>query len=81
MDVLVHSAGVVELGPLAEPSAETWRRTFELNVVAAAELPGLRSLDLLARYEPDPRATRTAPYELVDDVQQKDAMQDGVESN
>jgi NADP-dependent 3-hydroxy acid dehydrogenase YdfG len=41
MDVLVHSAGVVELGPLADTTADAWRRTFELNVVAVAELTRL----------------------------------------
>jgi NADP-dependent 3-hydroxy acid dehydrogenase YdfG len=41
LDVLVHSAGVVELGALAETPAATWRRTLELNVVAVAELTRL----------------------------------------
>lgn len=41
LDVLVHSAGLVELGPLAEADAGAWRRTFELNVVAVAELTRL----------------------------------------
>jgi len=41
LDVLVHSAGIVELGPLADADADTWRRTFELNVVAVAELTRL----------------------------------------
>ncbi|MBP1161498.1 NAD(P)-dependent dehydrogenase (short-subunit alcohol dehydrogenase family) [Rhodococcus sp. PvR044] len=41
LDVLVHNAGVVELGPVAEIPAEVWRRTFEANVVAVAELTRL----------------------------------------
>jgi NADP-dependent 3-hydroxy acid dehydrogenase YdfG len=41
LDVLVHSAGMVELGALASTSAGTWRRTLELNVVAVAELTRL----------------------------------------
>ncbi len=41
LDVLVHSAGIAELGPLAEASADTWRRTMEVNVVAVAELTRL----------------------------------------
>ncbi|MEV0676898.1 SDR family oxidoreductase [Actinosynnema sp. NPDC050436] len=41
LDVLVHSAGIAELGPLAEVTADTWRRTFELNVIAVAELTRL----------------------------------------
>jgi NADP-dependent 3-hydroxy acid dehydrogenase YdfG len=41
LDVLVHSAGVVELGSLATTPAEVWRRTMELNVVAVAELTRL----------------------------------------
>jgi len=41
LDVLVHSAGTVEIGPLADITADTWRRTLELNVVAVAELTRL----------------------------------------
>ncbi|APU17979.1 MULTISPECIES: SDR family oxidoreductase [Actinoalloteichus] len=41
LDVLVHSAGVVELGSVAETSAASWRRTLEVNVVAVAELTRL----------------------------------------
>jgi NADP-dependent 3-hydroxy acid dehydrogenase YdfG len=41
LDVLVHSAGIVELGPLASAEADTWRRAFELNVIAVAELTRL----------------------------------------
>lgn len=48
LDVLVHSAGVVRLGPIAETPAQVWRDTMEVNVVAVAELtrlllPALRS--------------------------------------
>ncbi|ASO23121.1 NADP-dependent 3-hydroxy acid dehydrogenase YdfG [Actinoalloteichus hoggarensis] len=48
LDVLVHSAGIVELGSIAETSADSWRRTFDVNVIAVAELtrlllPALRS--------------------------------------
>ncbi|MGW4110621.1 SDR family oxidoreductase [Actinosynnema sp. NPDC004786] len=41
LDVLVHSAGIAELGPLAEADADVWRRTLDLNVVAVAELTRL----------------------------------------
>jgi NADP-dependent 3-hydroxy acid dehydrogenase YdfG len=41
LDVLVHSAGVGLLGSVAETAAETWRRQFEVNVVAVAELTRL----------------------------------------
>lgn len=49
LDVLVHSAGVVTLGRIAETPAEVWRRTMEVNVVAVAELtrlllPALRAV-------------------------------------
>lgn len=39
--VLVHSAGTVELGPLADTPADGWRRHLETNVVAVAELTRL----------------------------------------
>lgn len=41
LDVLVHSAGIGLLGTVADTSAETWRRQFEVNVVAVAELTRL----------------------------------------
>jgi len=41
LDVLVHSAGIALLGPLADASAADWRETFELNVFAVAELTNL----------------------------------------
>lgn len=41
LDVLVHSAGIVEIGSLAETPAQTWRRTIEVNVIAVAELTRL----------------------------------------
>ncbi|GAB3287111.1 SDR family oxidoreductase [Parasphingorhabdus pacifica] len=48
LDVLVHSAGIVELGSLADTTADSWRRTFELNLFAVTELtrmllPALRA--------------------------------------
>lgn len=41
LDSVVHSAGVVELGPVAEQPASTWRHTLEVNLVAPAELTRL----------------------------------------
>jgi NADP-dependent 3-hydroxy acid dehydrogenase YdfG len=41
LDVLVHSAGVGLLGAVADTPAATWRRQFEINVVAVAELTRL----------------------------------------
>lgn len=41
LGVLVHSAGMVKVGPLAESDADLWRRTLEVNVVAVAELTRL----------------------------------------
>ncbi|MFI6098415.1 SDR family oxidoreductase [Lentzea sp. NPDC051213] len=41
LDVLVHSAGVALLGPLAEASPADWRTTFDVNVFAVAELTNL----------------------------------------
>ena len=41
LDVLVHSAGVGLLGSVAGTSVSTWRRQFDVNVVAVAELTRL----------------------------------------
>jgi NADP-dependent 3-hydroxy acid dehydrogenase YdfG len=41
LDVLVHSAGVGLLGTIEETEPETWRRQFEVNVVAVAGLTRL----------------------------------------
>src|ERR1700712_3572007 len=41
LDVLVHSAGVGLLGTVEELDGDTWRRQFEVNVVAVAELTRL----------------------------------------
>jgi NADP-dependent 3-hydroxy acid dehydrogenase YdfG len=41
LDVLVHSAGVGLLGTVADTSVATWRRQFDVNVVAVAELTRL----------------------------------------
>ncbi|GAA2806630.1 SDR family oxidoreductase [Crossiella cryophila] len=38
LDLLVHSAGVAELGAVADTPAKVWRETYEINVVAVAEL-------------------------------------------
>jgi NADP-dependent 3-hydroxy acid dehydrogenase YdfG len=39
--VLVHSAGVAEVGTVEETPAAVWRKNFEVNVVAVAELTRL----------------------------------------
>jgi NADP-dependent 3-hydroxy acid dehydrogenase YdfG len=41
LDVLVHSAGISRLGGLSDLTSEIWRETYELNVVAVAELTRL----------------------------------------
>ena len=41
LDVLVHSAGVAELGTVEEAGTEAWRKNFEVNVVAVVELTRL----------------------------------------
>lgn len=41
LDVLVHNAGVLELGPVAESSVSQWRTTLEGNVIAVVELTRL----------------------------------------
>jgi NADP-dependent 3-hydroxy acid dehydrogenase YdfG len=41
LDVLVHSAGIGELGTVADTPAAIWRRQFDINVVAVAELTRL----------------------------------------
>ena len=41
LDLLVHSSGIGPLGTVADSPAEQWRRTFEVNVIAVAELTRL----------------------------------------
>src|SRR5690348_1129940 len=41
LDVLVHSAGVAGLGPLAEATPADWQESFAVNVFAVAELTRL----------------------------------------
>lgn len=41
LDVLVHSAGVVTVAPLADIPAAEWHRVLDVNVVAVAELTRL----------------------------------------
>ena len=48
LDVLVHSAGVLRMGAVADLSDDAWRESFEVNVFAVASLtrallPALRS--------------------------------------
>lgn len=48
LNVLVHNAGIADLGTVEESSVDQWRRTFEANVIAVAELtrvllPALRA--------------------------------------
>jgi NADP-dependent 3-hydroxy acid dehydrogenase YdfG len=50
LDVLVHSAGISRLGALEDVTAADWRESFEVNVVAVAELtrlllPALRAAE------------------------------------
>lgn len=41
LNVVVHSAGLVELAPVADTPSDSWRRTFELNLFAVTELTRL----------------------------------------
>lgn len=48
LDSLLHVAGVVDLGPVSELSAQVWRRALTVNLAAPTELtrlalPGLRA--------------------------------------
>ena len=48
LDVLIHSAGVLRMGAVADLSDDAWRESFEVNVFAVASLtrallPALRS--------------------------------------
>lgn len=38
LDLLVHSAGMLDFARIDEATVEMWRRSFDLNVVAVAEL-------------------------------------------
>ncbi|MBB5154410.1 SDR family oxidoreductase [Saccharopolyspora phatthalungensis] len=41
LNVVVHSAGLIELASVADASSDSWRRTFELNLFAVTELTRL----------------------------------------
>ena len=41
LDVLVHNAGIADLGTIAESSVEQWRNTLEANLIAVVELTRL----------------------------------------
>ncbi|WP_433438800.1 SDR family oxidoreductase [Nonomuraea sp. CA-141351] len=41
LDVLVHCAGINRMGRIADLTADAWRETLEVNVVAVAELTRL----------------------------------------
>lgn len=41
LDVLVHNAGIADLGTIAESSVQQWRDTLEANLIAVAELTRL----------------------------------------
>ncbi|HET6627914.1 MAG TPA: SDR family oxidoreductase [Nocardioidaceae bacterium] len=41
LDSVLHVAGVVELGPVAELTADIWRATLDVNLAAPAELTRL----------------------------------------
>ncbi|WP_026532457.1 SDR family oxidoreductase [Arthrobacter sp. H41] len=48
LDVLIHSAGVLRMGTVAELSEDAWRESFEINLFAVASLtrtllPALRA--------------------------------------
>ncbi|GAB3437989.1 SDR family oxidoreductase [Actinophytocola sediminis] len=48
LDVLVHSAGIVRLGTIADLPTSAWRESYEINVLAVVELtrcllPALRA--------------------------------------
>ncbi|KRF08593.1 hypothetical protein ASH00_02490 [Arthrobacter sp. Soil782] len=41
LDVLVHSAGVLQMGTVADLADETWQTSFDINVFAVAKLTRL----------------------------------------
>ncbi|MEU7630196.1 SDR family oxidoreductase [Nocardia sp. NPDC049220] len=50
LDVLVHNAGIADLGTIADSTVEQWRKTLDANLIAVAELtrlllPALRAAD------------------------------------
>lgn len=50
LDVLVHNAGIADLGTIAGSTVEQWRNTLEANLIAVVELtrvllPALRAAD------------------------------------
>ncbi|MBL1073069.1 SDR family oxidoreductase [Nocardia sp. 2] len=41
LDVLVHNAGIADLGTIADSTVEQWRNTLEANLIAVSELTRL----------------------------------------
>ncbi|NUS42673.1 MAG: SDR family oxidoreductase [Mycobacteriaceae bacterium] len=41
LEVLVHNAGVADIGPIADSTPAQWRNTMEVNIIAVAELTRL----------------------------------------
>jgi NAD(P)-dependent dehydrogenase (short-subunit alcohol dehydrogenase family) len=67
IDALVYSTGIGELGKLAELDIETWRRTFDTNVIGAslitaAALPHLTASEGTAAYLSSTSASLTPPW-------------------
>ncbi|SLH06372.1 short-chain alcohol dehydrogenase [Mycobacteroides abscessus subsp. abscessus] len=85
LDVLVHNAGVADLGTIAESSVAQWRTTLEANANAgwgsyAASKFGLRAFgDALRLEEPTLRVTSVHPGRIDTDMQRAIVADEGRE--
>jgi NAD(P)-dependent dehydrogenase (short-subunit alcohol dehydrogenase family) len=69
IDAVVYAAGIGPLGRLADIDADTWRRTFDTNVigtslVTTAALPHLRESRVVAAYLSSVSASLTPPGQV-----------------
>ncbi len=67
IDALIYATGVGPLGPLIDAGAETWRRTFDTNVigaalVTAAAIPHLTETRGVAAYLSSISGSMTPPW-------------------
>ncbi|MGW2208695.1 hypothetical protein [Streptomyces sp. NPDC001781] len=65
LDLLVHSAAVATLGPVARNPAQAWRDTLEVRVVAVGRFAARAFADALRAGEAGSRVTTVHPGRVI----------------